>query len=75
MANTDSTPVFENFDELPVYSRYEVAISEIETLNLVIEFDGAKARAALNVVDPASMLEVLETEVKTASGRNSQCNS
>lgn len=49
MANVDSTPYFENFDEPSVYKHYEAAILKADTHNIVIDFDSANAQAALNV--------------------------
>lgn len=54
---------FENFDDSSVYKRYEAAISDNETLNMVVEFDSARASSALNIDNPAMSL-VLGTKVK-----------
>ena len=62
MANVDVYPGFENFDDLSVYKRYEAAISDNDTLNMVVEFDSARASSALNIDNPAMSL-VLGTKV------------
>lgn len=56
MANVDVYPGFENFDDLSVYERYEAAISDNDTLNMVVEFDSARASSALNIDNPAMSL-------------------
>lgn len=62
MANADVYPGFEDFDDSSVYKRYEAAISDNETLNMVVEFDSARASSALNIDNPAMSL-VLGTKV------------
>lgn len=62
MANANVYPGFENFDDLPVYKKYEAAISDNATLNMVVEFDSARASSALNIDNPAMGL-VLRTKV------------
>lgn len=56
MANADVYPGFENFDDSSVYKSYEAAISDNETLNMVVEFDSAGASSALNIDNPAMSL-------------------
>lgn len=62
MSNANVYPGFENFDDLPVYKKYEAAISDNATLNMVVEFDSARASSALNIDNPAMGL-VLGTKV------------
>ena len=40
---------FENLDDTAVYKRFEKAIIDPDTRNFVIEFDEAKAYAALDI--------------------------
>lgn len=68
MANVDVYPGFENFDDLSVYKRYEAAISDYDTLNMVVEFDSARAFSALNIDNPAMGL-VLGTKVDLNPGK------
>lgn len=49
MANLDPSQSFQDFDNQSVYERCEAAIQKAETLNMVIEFDNANARVALDV--------------------------
>lgn len=62
MANANVYPGFENFDDLPVYKKYEAAISDNATLNMVVEFDSARASSALNI-DNSAMGLILGTKV------------
>lgn len=56
MVNANVYPGFEDFDDLDVYKKYEAAISENTTKNMVIEFDSATASSALNIENPAMRL-------------------
>ncbi|MCJ1468059.1 hypothetical protein MMC07_006685 [Pseudocyphellaria aurata] len=58
MANGGSSQRFENFDDPPVYKRYEAAVLKADTLNMVIEFDSTKAQVVLDVNSP-EMKEIL----------------
>lgn len=62
MANVDVYPGFENFDDLFVYNKYEAAISDNDTLNMVVEFDSARASSALNI-DNSALSLILGTKV------------
>lgn len=59
MANANG---FEDFDDLSVYKKYEAAISDNTTHNMVIEFDSVRASSVLNIDNPAMRL-VLGTKV------------
>lgn len=63
MANANVYSGFEDFDDLAVYKKYKAAITDIETHNMVIEFDSARASSALNINNPAMRL-VLGKKVK-----------
>lgn len=56
MANAYLYTGFEDFDDLDVYKKYEAAISDNTTKNMVIEFDSARASSALNIDNPAMRL-------------------
>lgn len=62
MANANGYSGFEDFDDLSVYKKYEAAISDNATHNMVIEFDSARASSVLNIDNPAMRL-VLGTKV------------
>lgn len=62
MANANVYSGFEDFDDLAVYKKYEAAISDIATHNMVIEFDSARASSALNI-DNSAMRLVLGQKV------------
>lgn len=49
MANLDPSQGFQDFDNRSVYETCEAAIQKADTLNMVIEFDSANARVALDV--------------------------
>lgn len=66
MANANVYSGFEDFDDLTVYKKYEAAISDNATQNMVIEFDSARASSALNI-DNHSMRLVLGTKVNLNS--------
>lgn len=63
MANVGSSPYFQDFDEPSVYKDYEAAFLNPDTLNVVVEFDSAKAQAALNV-EYIGMKEILDLKVR-----------
>lgn len=63
MANIGSSPRFQDFDDLSVYQRYEDAILKADTCNMVIEFDNAKAQAALDVSN-FEMKKILDSKVR-----------
>lgn len=67
MAHVDSSPRFQDFDDISVYKHYEAAFLKAETLNMVIEFDSAKARAALDVKDFFGMEKILDLKVRKSS--------
>ena len=71
MADTGSSPDFKNFDDQSTYSELEDAILQVDTLNVVIEFGTADARAALNV-SGAAIHNVLKSEVRFFLGN--PCN-
>ncbi len=62
MANANGYSGFEDFDDLSVYKKYEAAISDNTTHNMVIEFDSVRASSVLNIDNPAMRL-VLGTKV------------
>lgn len=62
MADANVYPGFENFDDLPVFEKYEAAISDNATLNMVVEFDSARASSALNI-DNSAMGLILGAKV------------
>lgn len=69
MASANVYPGFENFDDLAVYKKYEAAISDYTTLNMVVEFDSARASSALNI-DNLAMGLVLGTKVNLNPKKN-----
>lgn len=69
MASANVYPGFENFDDLAVYKKYEAAISDNTTLNMVVEFDSARASSALNI-DNLAMGLVLGTKVNLNPKKN-----
>lgn len=69
MASANVYPGFENFDDLAVYRKYEAAISDNTTLNMVVEFDSARASSALNI-DNLAMGLVLGTKVNLNPKKN-----
>ena len=60
---------FENLDDIAVYERFEKAIIDPATRNFVIEFDEAKAYAALDI--DTSILETL-LPIKVSIGSSTQ---
>lgn len=44
-------PKFEDFDNETVYKRYEKALFQVDTQNIVIEFDETSAKSALDLTD------------------------
>ena len=54
---------FENFDNGLVYSRFEKAQQQLDTLNFIIDYDTPSAVAALDV-GPESIQRILKKEVK-----------
>lgn len=69
MASANVYPGFQNFDDLAVYKKYEAAISDNTTLNMVVEFDSARASSALNI-DNLAMSLVLGTKVNLNPKKN-----
>ena len=53
---------FENFDQGEIYKRYEAALFEPGTQNVIIDFDNTTALASLNV-DCDSVQKILQTKV------------
>ena len=60
---------FENLDDIAVYERFEKAIIDPATRNFVIEFDEAKACAALDI--DKSILETF-LPIKVSIGSSTQ---
>lgn len=53
---------FEDFDQVEIYKRYEAALFEPSTQNVIVDFDNATALASLNV-DCDSVKKILQTKV------------
>lgn len=66
MANVGSSPDFHDFDDANFYDRCEAAILKPDTLNIVIEFDSANARAALDVGNSDDMEKILDLKVRAS---------
>lgn len=64
MANVGSSPDFHDFDDANFYNRCEAAILKPDIFNIVIEFDSAKARAALDVENSDAMKKILDIKVR-----------
>ena len=64
MANVGSSPHFHDFDDASFYDRCEAAILKPDTFNIVIEFDSANARAALDVENSDAMKKILDLKVR-----------
>lgn len=53
---------FEDFDQDEIYKRYQTALFEPDTKNVIIDFDHATSLASVNV-DCNSIKEILQTKV------------
>lgn len=53
---------FEDFDQEDIYKRYEAALFEPGTQNVIIDFDNATSLASLNV-DCDTVKNILQTKV------------
>lgn len=63
MAGVGSNTEFEDFDDESVYNDYEAAILNLDTRNVVIDFNSDNARAVRNVDHCFMKEEVLEKKV------------